>query len=323
VLTDYWKEKPLRIERILSSSVFLEYATLDTTYVATNGLRVHSIKVYAVLAPGWPIGPVDEKLVLYTNHPDYKEVVIGVRGEVKGPVQVSPGIVRLAPQRRGQQFSRTITLKSATPLVIGKVTSSSEALVSQVQLHDDGHEATIIVSDTVPLHAKNAEGLYWEAIYIDIVKPTGYKQAVRLWGPIIEDNPATGPATAIASEPVLPYQAATKEDLRDIAAAREAVLLDKVMKLLVSYVRAHGTWPDDISAVLPVAESAGLIYMKPAVAEMEAKQAPVLYRKFDTWPGQEPIGFSDGSVRVVRNNETFGSLVKPRVTSKAFGRRGE
>ncbi len=173
----------LSILDLSSSNLFLEYTVLDVKYTDTKLDTIHTITIRGVLAPGWPIGPVDESLTLTTNYAGYERIVIPVRGHVVGPVRVRPGVVRLEKLKRGETFSRDIVLSAENDIVIDKVLSSYDNLIKVTGTGAVGKTIVLSISATVPADYKNPpDDYFWEDIDIHMAKPRKYVQVIRVWG---------------------------------------------------------------------------------------------------------------------------------------------
>ncbi|MHC4388725.1 MAG: Ig-like domain-containing protein [Planctomycetota bacterium] len=222
-LRDTWDQR-LHIESVSSTNPFLENTVCDVEYTMTTGRKVHYITVSAILAPGWPVGPVDEKLILETNHPDYDKIVLPVRGEVTGPVKISPSVVLLDNLHRGEQFAREVVLESPSDIVMGKIWSESDTMKVDIVSPAVGKRMVLKITGLVPLKDKEGvEGLYWEAVHAQFIKPRRYTQVIRVWGPI--DETAT-------------VQSSDGEKKRDEQAEEEPVVEAQKSESLADGVRA-------------------------------------------------------------------------------------
>lgn len=183
-----WSQE-LIIRSVSSSNQFLEYAICEVNYTPTDGRKLHYMLVSAVLAPGLPIGRINEKLILETNHPEHKEIVLPVKGQVAGPVRITPSMVLLRNLRRGSEFNREVVLGCDSDILIEEIVSSSESIKVESQHPAFGGKITLKISGRVPhKDREDMEGFYSEAIYIKFTKPVRYRQAIKVWGPIEENN---------------------------------------------------------------------------------------------------------------------------------------
>lgn len=333
-IRDNW-DKRLQIKSVSSSNPFLEHTVLDVDYTATNGRRVHYIDISAVLAPGWPIGNINETLTVETNHPDYKTIVLPVKGFVSGPIKISPGIVLLTGTKRGDKFTRTITLESKEEMVIGEFSSSSKTMKIDYIGDSHGKKIELCISDIVPLQDKTgAEGLYWEALYVNFLKPVRYRQAIRVWGPLLDTNqlsknyykidtlrdrnePPKSETFPVNQKSHLVPDASLNKIKSRIASASN---MSDSLKACIKFIKDNnGKWPEDFNALSKygfniqqvtekgfVKDKIRYVYLKPSPSDNSIpEQTVVLYEEYNDFADGINVGFADGHIRFVDNEGMF------------------
>lgn len=198
-------DNDLKLLHVTTSNRFLETMISDVHLVKTDQSRVHYIDVYAILAPGWPIGPVHETLTIETNVASVTTVRIPVEGEVRGPVRVVPSTLVLRDLSPGVAYQRKFELEADSEIVIGEIRTSDSTITARATGVENGGRLVkfevdgsgVPLSRIPELYRNLGQLSYNEVVYVEILKPRHYIQAVRLFG--TEELPAgrkgtSGPA---------------------------------------------------------------------------------------------------------------------------------
>lgn len=184
-LRDYSEEQSFDIQRIESSNPFLEFSVHRISYSYQNRPVNHHFVIRAILAPGWPIGKIDEKLTLYTNDPDRAVIELPVKGEITGPVRVTPGTILLRGLKPGISFERKVVLESDDDIVLGSFTASDPSMAIEIiEEESSDRKVVLLIKSMLDDEAYNHASRYWEAAYIEILRPMRYIQPIRVWGQI-------------------------------------------------------------------------------------------------------------------------------------------
>lgn len=191
-------ENRLVITDVVTSNPFLEFFVDDSFTLDTTGKARHRIDVYAILAPGWPVGSIDEKLTIKTNRPSHGSFEIAVVGEVKSPIVTSPEVVYLGDLRVGDRFERTVELADRDNQEIAfTVEASTERLNVEVRPNVAGQgtgSATLlnisgaVTQEDVAFAEDNPR--YWQSLTLRFTEPYQFDQTVRIWGHLtLDDTP--------------------------------------------------------------------------------------------------------------------------------------
>jgi hypothetical protein len=126
----------------------------------------------------WPPGQVDQAVEIHTNHPFFSVFKIPVRGEVDGPLKVSPRTIALGFVKPDQPIKRVVKLESSGQISLKSVTPEDRSVVligavSQSQLDEA----------EIPLEIRPAKsGIFRTSINVVITTPIATEVKIVISG---------------------------------------------------------------------------------------------------------------------------------------------
>jgi len=179
-IKDRWAEK-LLIEKTEFSNPNFGYSSFDTIYTCPAGRQSHNIKFTFFVNSKIPVGIVNEKISLFTNHEKYPQIDIPVKGLIEPRVKITPKTIFLKNLVPQQIMKRTILVKSTTDsLKLGKVQIDHPWLkLTDVDVKDT--QAIIFLEGKVPqkINASN-EIIMKNEIKIEIEEPDPSVESVEV-----------------------------------------------------------------------------------------------------------------------------------------------
>ena len=135
-----------------------ERATVDLPYVTVRCVadpptpaRPGSYLVTIALAPDGPAGVVRGRVRIPTKDANQKQVIVGVIGEVVGPVRVRPARLDVGVLDPSDTTRRTVVLTGKRPFVVTGVETSGPGLTVAIEVVNDRRARLVVDVQAGPL----------------------------------------------------------------------------------------------------------------------------------------------------------------------------
>ncbi|MFK7778946.1 MAG: DUF1573 domain-containing protein [Gimesia sp.] len=141
-------------------------SSLTAKAVETNrgGGRVN-YNLVLTLAPGTPLGPFREQIMLQTNDVNFKTVPLLVEAKVETDITITPQVVSLGMMVPGQQKTVNVVLRGKKPFEINKIECESDDEAFKIRMPKTSKPIHVLPLTIIP---PNKPGDYSEEFTITI-----------------------------------------------------------------------------------------------------------------------------------------------------------
>jgi hypothetical protein len=173
----------LKIEKVYFSNPGLEFYMRDITVTRKSYENEHYFLINVLTSKGWPVGKICEYIYIKTNNEKHKQITIPIKGEILGPIMITPSFIVL---KSGQgDFVIDATLASDQIIKIDKDKTRKSDAINNIEIIDnETNNVKIKIKGTKIDQPLPKPGEARRSQYADIVlsveKPFGHD----LWIPI-------------------------------------------------------------------------------------------------------------------------------------------
>lgn len=138
--------------------------TAKAVETGRGGGRVN-YNVMLTLAPGTPLGPIREQLILNTNDTNFKTVPLLVEAKVEPDITITPQVVSLGMMVPGQEKTVNVVLRGKKPFEINKIECESDDEAFKIRMPKAAQPVHVLPLTITP---PNKPGNYSEEFTVTI-----------------------------------------------------------------------------------------------------------------------------------------------------------
>jgi hypothetical protein len=120
LIKDNWDEN-LKINNVRFSEPNFSFTSYDTVYTCPTGKRTHKLIYNIFINSDIPVGGINEKMILTTNHHEKSSIEIPIKGFIEPRVKIQPKSIVIRNLTAGQNIKREIKVKATDILRVGKI----------------------------------------------------------------------------------------------------------------------------------------------------------------------------------------------------------
>ncbi len=102
------------------------------------------------LAPGTPLGPIREQIILKTNDANFKTVPLLVEAKVDPDITITPGVVSLGMMVPGQEKTVNVVLRGKKPFEINKIECESNDEAFKIRMPKAAQPVHVLPLTIIP-----------------------------------------------------------------------------------------------------------------------------------------------------------------------------